>query len=434
MSELKLFCYNTCRRLMAGLAQELKIWPTVHYRPSGHNAARVLSLRLEDLNPHYLPKIRSLRDPLTMWAGLSDRTPVRIGQNGQAVIIEIPKPGRFWAKVTIEQLEQRQYLRSGPIATLGLDLQDDPKRLNFTDPAIAHVLISGQTRSGKTNTEKVVAWNLARNTDPADCKLLIFDVAKRGFNWADFDPATGASTGSGQAVAHLLHPLITDLIEADRALCWLDQELTRRAEQRRTRPRLFVLIDELKALADDSRVATGYLARLASTGGEFGVHLILSTQYPQIQLLGSAELKRNLPPRLCGRVDAADAAANALGVPDSGAELLQGYGDFLLRDRAGLARLTVAKLEPTHVETLPRAEIRPLNLPDPAVVNAGPRPARQPDPLQPEQVALALFKPAGINKLASELGIGSTKAKRIKQFAAGIRAWANEHGYTCLEA
>lgn len=423
MSELKKFCYNASHRVMAGLAQELAIRPGIHYRPVGYNAARVLSLRLVGINPHYLPKIRAMREPLTMWAGLSDRTPVRIGQDGQAVIIEIPKPGRFWAKVTIEQLERRRYIRRGPIATLGLGLQDDPKRLNFADPAMAHVLISGQTRSGKTNTEKLIAWNLARNTTPDDAGLLLFDVAKKGYQWADFDH-----------VAHLAHPIITDVAEAERVLCWLNQETTCRAEQRRLRPRLFVLIDELKALVDDSQVAIDYLARLASTGGEFGLHLILSTQYPQVQMLGSAELKRNVTTRLCGRVDAADAAANALGIPNSGAESLQGYGDFLLRDFAGLTRLTVAKLEQTHVSALPRAEVRRLELPEVDAVYAGPpRPSREPDPLEPEHVALALFKPMGINKLQKELGIGGSKATRLKHYAEMIRAWALANGYNCLD-
>lgn len=418
MSDLKNWSYSASNRVMAGLAQELDILPNMHYRPAGYNASRVLSLRLAGANPHYLPKIKSLQVQLTMWAGLSDQYKIRIGHDAHAILIEIPKPKQHWKQVTIEQLQSRRYIRRGAVATLGLGLQDEPRRVNFTDPGVAHVFITGQTRSGKTNAERLIAWNLANNTDPGETRLIIFDVAKRGANWADFS-----------RVAHLAHPVVTDLAEADRVLAWSCQEIERRASERYSSPRLFLLVDELKALLEDSKVATGYLSRIASTGGEFGVHLVLSTQYPQISALGSSDLKRNVTTRLCGRVDDAGAAANALGVPDSGAETLGGYGDFLLKDIESLSRLTVARLKPEHVETLPRAEVQPLELPDDDTTNGGPRPVTQPDPLEPEHVALALFEPSGIAKLADTLHIGKTKATRVKQFADKIRQWAIDHGH-----
>jgi DNA segregation ATPase FtsK/SpoIIIE-like protein len=187
-------------------------------------------------------------------------------------------------------------------------------------------------------------------------------------------------------------------------------------------------------LIDDSNVAAPYLARIAAAGAEFGLHLVLATQYPQIKMLGSAELKRNLSTRLCGKVDSADAASNALGLPDTGAESLQGYGDFLLRDFSGLARLTVAKLESTHVERLTRTEVKRLDLPEADAVYQEPRPRNQPDPYQAEQVALALFHPElGINKLAERLGVGNTKSSRTKRFAEAIHAWGLAQGFSRLE-
>jgi DNA segregation ATPase FtsK/SpoIIIE-like protein len=407
---------------MAGLAQELQLQPNVHYWPRGYNASRVLSLRLVGINPHYLARIKRMQPELTMWAGLSDQYQVRIGHDTGAVLIEIPKPKRLWKRITIEDMEARHYIRRGAIATIGLGIQDEPKRVNFTQAAMAHVFITGQTRSGKTNTEKLIAWNLVHNTNPHEARMLIFDVAKRGFKWRDFG-----------GVANLLHPLVIDMTTANKVLAWLDQEIERRATQNYTSPRIFVVIDELKALADESQVVVAYLSRLASVGGEFGLHLILSTQYPQIQMLKSAELKRNVTTRLCGKVDDAQAAVNALGIPDTGAETLGGYGDFLLKDLSGLSRLTVAHLQARHVDRLPRAEIVPLELPDDDAVNGGPKATRQPDALEPEQVALALFEPMGINKLQTELGVGGSKATRIKHYAERIWQWAIAHGYRCLE-
>lgn len=420
MSDLQRFCYQSGYGIIRGLAQELNIYPARHYRPSGHNSARVMSLKLAGVNPHYLSKITSMTDELTMFAGLDDKHRVRIGWQGPNILIEIPKPASLWKQVTIETMEQRHYIKKGLIATIGVGLQDEPKRIDFKEKAMAHVFITGQTRSGKTNSQRLVAWNLARNISPDESKLIIFDVAKKGFNWSDFGN-----------VANLAHPIITELDEADKALAWASQEIDRRGAERYTQPRVFFMIDELKALIEDSELATKYLARIAAVGGEFGLHLILSTQYPQINMIGSAELKRNVTTRLCGKVDDAGAATNALGLKNTGAELLQGYGDFLLRDFDGLSRLTVAKVEDRHIATLDRKETTErLELPELDQVYSGPPVTRQPDQLEPEQVALALFRPMGINKLGKELGIGSTKAGRVKRFADGIRQWAKNNGPT----
>jgi DNA segregation ATPase FtsK/SpoIIIE-like protein len=426
--ELQDFCNKAAMSIAQGLATELGIVyvhkdestgkDQGHYWLRGYSTSRVLSVRLVGIEPSYLPKIKRMQKQLTLWAGLSDEYQVRIGHDEHAILIEVPKPKTFWDKVTIEDLQSRGHIRKGAIATLGLGLMDNPIRVNFSNPAMAHVFITGQTRSGKTNSEKLIAWNIARNLEPNKAKMLLFDVAKRGYNWTDFDN-----------ISNLLHPVITDVETADRVLSWLHLEIERRATKRYTEPKIFILIDELKALVDDSKVATDYLSRIASIGGEFGLHLILSTQYNQIQMLKSAELKRNVTTRLCGKVDSADAATNALGIKDSGAETLGGYGDFLLKNADNLSRLTVAKIEKKHIEQLERCEIEPLELPEADTVNNGPNP----DPLQPEQVALALFEPElSYGKMAKHFSIGTHKVKRIKEFADSMRAWAIANGYLCL--
>lgn len=424
---VKTFCYQSSQRVMAGLYQELGLQPNRNYRPTGNNAARVMSLKLAGINPHYLPAIIGLRDQLTMWAGLDDKAKIRVGWQGTNIFLEIPKPPKYWKQVTIETLEARRMMRRGPVVTLGLGLQDDPKRINFKEAAIAHVLISGQTRSGKTNTQKLIGWNLAGHTEPDEAQMIVFDVAKRGYNWRDFD-----------RVSSLAHPVVTTIDEADRVLAWLSTEIDRRAEAGYITPAIFCLIDELKALTDDSEIAAKYLSRIASVGGEFGIHLVLATQYPQVKLLGgSSELKRNITTRLCGKVDDATAAANALGIAGTGAETLQGYGDFLLKDFDGLARLTVAKIEERHIEKLPRGEVRRLELPvSEETYREPPRPQRRPDPIEPEHVAVALFDPEAstYTRLGRKLGVGTTKARRVWDFAKAVMGYANKHGYNtdCL--
>jgi hypothetical protein len=312
-----------------------------HYRPIGYNSARVMTLELSGISPRYLTTIRSMADKLTMYAGASEKYRVRIGYQARSILIEIPKPPNYWKQVTLDYLQEKQLLLPGNVATLGLGLQDQPMRIDFNQPDIAHLFITGQTRSGKTNTQQLITWELCKN----GAKVILIDVAKKNYKWGVFS-----------RVANLIHPLCVELAETEKILAWCCQEILRRAQEPGKREPIFIIIDELKTLVDDSELAKQYLNRIAAIGGEFGLHLILSTQYPQINMLGSAELKRNIATRLCGRVDDAMAAQNALGIKNSGASALQGYGDFLLKDIDGLNRLTIARIEDKHIAQLPRVE------------------------------------------------------------------------------
>jgi S-DNA-T family DNA segregation ATPase FtsK/SpoIIIE len=422
---LAIWSNQIANQIFNGLNQELQIIPGRHYFPVGYNAARVLSIKLGRINPYYLDGVRQAQSRLGMWAGLDDtQSRIRVGYIGTMILLEIPKPMQYWEKVTIEQMSSRHMIRRGPVATLGLGLQNDPKRIDFKEPAMAHVLIAGQTRSGKTNTQKVIAWNLCDHALPGEARLIIFDVVKRGYNWRVFSHS-----------AHLTHPIVTTIEEAEAVFAWAASELTRRADQGITSPKLFFIVDEARALLEDSTpLLASMMARVASIGGEFGLHLILATQYPQIKMLGSAELKRNITTRLCGKVDDAHAAANALGDSGTGAETLQGYGDFLLKDFDGLSRLTVVKIEDADIERLPRADRIP-RLPltvSAEQISQAPPPSQMPDPVEPAQVALALFMPMGTTKLVQALGVGTKKAKRIRAFADDMRRWADNQKIECL--
>ena len=419
MSDIKNFCHQTSRNLMNGISQELKLYPGQDYQPRGYNSGRVLELRMVGVNPAHLPKIQKLGPRLSLWAGLPEKYKIRVGHNGRAITLEIPKPKDYWKQITIDGLVKNRLIKSGPVATVGLGLQDDPQRVDFKQPDVAHVFLAGATRSGKTNLQKLMAWNLIKNNDPEDIKMIIIDVAAQGVDWLDF-----------VNLPHLINPLITDLQKAEATLAWVEKEMTKRGKNRQSTPKLFVIIDEVKSLIEDSEVAGKYLSRLSSLAGKFGIHLILATQYPQISMLKSAELKRNVTTRFCGRVDDALASQNALGIPKAGGEMLGGYGDFLYKSNEALTRLTVPHLQSKHMKALPRVETpKVIELPDQDYTYSGPIATRQPDPLEPEQVALALYKPIGINKLQSELGIGSNKAQRVKAFADSIKVWAVENGY-----
>jgi hypothetical protein len=141
--------------------------------------------------------------------------------------------------------------------------------------------------------------------------------------------------------------------------------------------------------------------------------------------------------RLVGPVDDSTAAHVATGKKNTGAELLNGTGDFLLVEPGrDPRRVAVAHLLDDDIAALPRlAEPRFIDLSgyeDLDHVQDVAKTYPRPDDLEPDQVAVALASGRGINWLAQELGIGSTKAGRVKQFADRMREKIEELGYALV--
>jgi S-DNA-T family DNA segregation ATPase FtsK/SpoIIIE len=112
---------------------------------------------------------------------------------------------------------------------------------------------------------------------------------------------------------------------------------------------LVVAIDELADLLQTGgREVEAILTRISQRGREAGIHLVACTQKPTSALIGSA-IKANFPVRLVGAVASKDEARYASGVSDSGAEKLQGKGDFLLVCKGEMVRFQAAWLGPKEL-------------------------------------------------------------------------------------
>ncbi len=136
--------------------------------------------------------------------------------------------------------------------------------------------------------------------------------------------------------------LIADSRAAHNALLSVIQEMEARDREQRNRPLLVVAVDELADLLQTGgkQVETA-LTRLAQRGREAGIHLLACTQKPSAALIGSA-MKANFPVRLVGAVASRDEARYATGLADSGAEKLEGRGDFMLVAKGEALRFQAA--------------------------------------------------------------------------------------------
>jgi S-DNA-T family DNA segregation ATPase FtsK/SpoIIIE len=255
--------------------------------------------------------------------------------------IEAPIPGK--ALVGIEVPNQsiatvglREILASREFATrkssisiaLGKDVAGQPWVANME--TMPHMLIAGATGSGKTVCINSIIISLLYQNSPTTLRLIMIDPKR-----VELPVYNG--------VPHLLTPVITDVKKTINALKWTISEMDRRFEllartghrdiqsfnraSAEKMPYLVLLIDELADLMQASASEVeGYIIRLAQLARATGIHLVLATQRPSVDII-TGLIKANITTRIAFAVASGTDSRTILD--HAGAEKLLGRGDML---------------------------------------------------------------------------------------------------------
>jgi len=243
-----------------------------------------------------------------------------------------------------ELLESDAYQRSASKLTLALGktIHGEPY---VTDLAtMPHLLIAGSTGTGKSVGLNAMLTSILYRATPDDVRMIMIDPKR-------------LELGMYEDIPHLLSPVVVDPKKASNALRWAVREMEERYKtlaaegvrnieqynrnirnvlaERGTQdedapkplPFIVVVIDEL---ADLMMVASNEveesIARLAQMARAVGIHLILATQRPSVDVI-TGLIKANLPSRISFRVSSKIDSRTILD--GNGAEQLLGKGDML---------------------------------------------------------------------------------------------------------
>jgi DNA segregation ATPase FtsK/SpoIIIE, S-DNA-T family len=289
-------------------------------------------------------KITSLADDLCLAmqaeSVLIDRIPGK-----STVGIQIPNRTREQISLR-ELLESEAYRRSTSKLTLALGktIHGEPYVADLA--TMPHLLIAGSTGAGKSVGINGMLTSILYRATPDDVRMIMIDPKRLELGMYDDIP-------------HLMTPVVVDPKQAANALRWAVREMEERyktlaaagvrnieqynrnvqqeiAEKRTPQngeppkplPFIVVVIDEL---ADLMMVASNEveesIARLAQMARAVGIHLILATQRPSVDVI-TGLIKANLPARIAFRV--ASKIDSRTILDGNGAEQLLGKGDMLL--------------------------------------------------------------------------------------------------------
>lgn len=248
-----------------------------------------------------------------------------------AVGIEIPN--RHKDIVTLRELVEMEEFSNHPsplFLALGKDVGGKPIFWDLRD--MPHLLIAGATGSGKSVCINALLGSLLFRADPTRLRIVLIDPKR-----------VELSLYSG--IPHLCAPVISEVRLAVRLLKWLCREMDTRYEllselscrnieeyngvvqKGEELPYIVVVIDELADLmmTAPSDVET-YICRLAQMARAVGIHLIVATQRPSVDVI-TGLIKANFPSRLAFAVSSQADSRTILDGP--GAEKLLGNGDML---------------------------------------------------------------------------------------------------------
>ncbi len=248
-------------------------------------------------------------------------------------LVGVEIPNKIAAKVTLKEVlvaPQFKAIKSKLAMALGRDVAGEPVAIDLEK--MPHLLIAGSTGSGKSVCINSIIVTLLFNNSPDDLKILLVDPKR-------------VELTNYNGIPHLITPVVTEVDKTVSALKWAVYEMERRygmfsgqgkrniiaydqdpGEEGKL-PYIIIIIDELADLmATSAKEVEGSIVRLAQMARATGMHLVIATQRPSVDVL-TGLIKANITSRIAFATASQIDSRTIMDM--SGAEKLLGNGDML---------------------------------------------------------------------------------------------------------
>jgi S-DNA-T family DNA segregation ATPase FtsK/SpoIIIE len=251
------------------------------------------------------------------------------GRGSVAIEVPNPEPSTVSLRDVVLTKEFKEAKAALPLA-LGRDAIGQPAVWDLA--SMPHLLVAGATGAGKSAGLNAMICSILFRRTPAEARFLMIDPKR-------------LELGMYEGIPHLLAPVVTDAKEAAARLRWIVGRMddrykllaeksvrniegyNREVEPAARLPYWIIIVDELADLmmASAGEVETS-LARLAQIARAVGIHLVIATQRPSVDVI-TGLIKANFPARIAFQV--ATKVDSRTILDQNGAEQLLGRGDML---------------------------------------------------------------------------------------------------------
>lgn len=334
--------------------------------------------------------------------------------NGATLCIEAPWPEELRrGTITLSEINGKPHTGGRWVAGA---LQNGATKILELNDKVVHYLFAGTTGSGKSTA---LQGAIAQFSSDPDNQIVLID--------GKFGDGLGC-------VAHwpgVAGPMATDIPDARAALQWALLQMQTRYETKNRPGRIIVVVDELQELTgpDGDDAIVSLIRKLAAQGRGAGVHLIVGTQHPSLEIFSESTARRQFDGRCVFRVTDRAASTVAMGSSPARADWLTGEGDGYACCLGHTSRVQWAYVNPDDLAKKPGPGPAMDEWPGFDAEAIGPV-LDQWSAVQVVEAVTVAAQGKGRPALETVTGLGSTRARNLLRAGKAMWNLLGERGFT----